>query len=313
MPNINIALLAGKQTSAGTLASAMTALPVTDWQTELKKEINQPKEHRYSQEEVQTVVQGNQVEAWSAKGEFYYDTTPLLMLSAFGAPTSVLAGGATTHTFKAQDLPPLLSLQWAVAGIQSYQSLDCVVDELGLKYQADGNGTIEWSAKGMGMPETTISTPTPTYTTVRPFKSWMGAVTLGGSAYAKLVSMEIVWKRNRSPMRVVNGTVAPNRFLAGARVASLKAVLDFTSTTDYVAATTLATQAVVITFTDTATSIGASQNPALTLNLPNLVYTTHNLDFGGDTPLLAVNGLAKYDSASATAFFLSVKNLTTSY
>lgn len=313
MPNINIALLVGKQATAGTVAASMTALPVTNWQTELKKEINQPHEHRYSQEEVQTVVQGNQVEEWSAKGEFYYDSTPLLMLSAFGAPTSVLALGVTTHTFKAQDLPPLLSLQWAVAGIQSYQSLDCVVDELGLKYQADGNGMIEWTAKGMGMPETTISTPTPTYTTVRPFKSWMGSVTLGGSAYAKLVSMEITWKRNRSPMRVVNGTVAPNRFLAGARVASVKAVLDFTSTADYVLATTLGEQAVVVTFTDYATSIGTSRNPVLILNLPRLVYTSHSLDFGGDTPLLSVDGLAKYDTSSATAFFLSVANVTTGY
>ena len=141
----------------------------------------------------------------------------------------------------------------------------------------------------------------------------MGAVTLGGGAYAKLVSMEITWKRNRSPMRVVNSSVAPNRFLAGARVASVKAVLDFTSTADYVLATTLGACAVVITFTDTATTIGTLRSPILVLNLPNLVYTSHNLDFGGDTPLLAVNGLAKYDSASATAFFLSVTNVTTSY
>ena len=287
MANQKLALLVGKQSAQGAVATTFFAIPVTKFSHKPKKDTLVPKEFRNSQEAAYTKVGGIEWEEFDLEFYIYHDTAGYIFQALFGAPTnSTPASGVTKGDFKSVDAPPYLTLQF-MNGTQSFQAIDCVID----------SGTFEWggkdhlkaTAKGMGVRETLISAPTPTYTTSRPIDHWMASVTLGGSAYVRMVSAKYSWSRGRESFYLGGGGKTPNRWLVGERMGTLDAVLDFTGTTDYAAALAATSQNIVATFTDTATTIGTASNPIFQITTGNVAWTDHELDLTQKTPLLKVS------------------------
>lgn len=85
--------------------------------------------------------------------------------------------------------------------------------ECGLKF--DGAGKFEYTAKAVGLSSSIVSAPTASYTAVPIVAGWTGAVSLGGSANATVVTGELNLKRPVDPINSVDGTQAPYNCWAG--------------------------------------------------------------------------------------------------
>lgn len=304
----------GKETTSGTAATQFTNVPC-DFKSTLKQDPIVPEEWRSSQDEHFMIVAGTQHQEWSVGGSLYYDTFPLWLLAFLGAPATTAVATDTTakdHVFTPQNTPPSLTTQWN-QDVQAYQSTYSVVDDLSIKF--GGEDQLTYDLKGFGFPETEIAAPTSSFSQVLPFAHWQGVVTLGGAAFDGLVSMDLSYKRNRKPAHRVRGQRGPKRMDIGRRGGTVKITIDFENVAEYNRAKNAEKRAMAVKFTDPAATIGStSVNPSLKIVLPKLHFAnSHEIDLGGDTPLLVLESNIYYDATAGHAIQATVRNTTTGY
>ena len=299
----------GRETTHGTLAGALFSCPVS-FDAKLDQKNTIPDEQRNAQDTAFAMLPGVRAQSWSVKDSYvYHDNFGLWLDSAMGLPVSTLSEtGVYDSVYKFLDDPCSLSLQWGQPRrqVQGYQSLYAVVDKLSLKFAADGD--LKFDASGAAMPESEITAPVHSFTTVVPFTAWEGAVTLGGGAYASLVSGTVSIARNRKPFRAINNTQAPASMSIGNRAVDFDLVLDFAAKTDYDRFKAATTDALTIVWVDGDVLIGATNRPTLTVKLGTIGYETAEIDTGGDLPSLKVKGSAIYNSTDASQAVVTLRS-----
>jgi hypothetical protein len=127
-------------------------------------------------------------------------------------PFTTLASVLNTGTGQ----PPSYAITDAY-GPATRQYPGIVFTEFGLK--ASAAGLLTYSAKCLGLPETTTSSPTASYSAERAIAAYSGAVTLGGTSTNIVEDMELTVKRDAEGIQAVDGLQAP-RQIWGAMVSA---------------------------------------------------------------------------------------------
>lgn len=98
------------------------------------------------------------------------------------------------------------------ANARSYAG--CQVHELGLTFSSEG--LIEYDAKATGWQSTTVSAPTPSWTTVLPTPVWAATVSVAGSQVSNAVEGSITMTRPVTPIYGISATQNPYQIFLGA-------------------------------------------------------------------------------------------------
>jgi hypothetical protein len=88
-----------------------------------------------------------------------------------------------------------------------------VFTEFGLK--ASAAGLLTYSTKCLGLPETTTTAPTASYSAERAIAAYSGTVTLGGTSTNIVEEMELTVKRDAEGIQAVDGLQAPRQIWGG--------------------------------------------------------------------------------------------------
>lgn len=305
---MSTAVQVGRETTHGTIATTFASVPC-NFSAILKQGNKVLDEDRQGQDRNFAMQKGQTYEEFEVSDSgIYHDSIGWWLLSAIGLPTvSTVDTSAFSNVFKFVDDPRSLSLKWQQPrrSTQAYQSLYAVVDEMEFAFEAEGDLT--YSCSGVAMGESEIAAITHTFTDSVPMPAWAGTVTLGGGAFADLVSGKVSIKRNRKPFFTINNTQQPGKMSIGARTVEFELVLDFVTKTQYDIYKAASTQALTINWEDADSLVGAAtQNAEFTINLPKIAYEEGEVDTDPDLPLVKLTGKALYDSVAASIVVLTV-------
>jgi len=307
------AVKVGKEGTHGTVASTFTSVPC-NFSSVLRQANKVLEEDRQGQDRHFQMVKGQAYNEWEVSDSgIYHDTIGFWLYSAFGAPTKTVVDTIFDNSFKFTDDPTSISLQWQQPRryTQAYQALYGVVDQFGVSFSAEGELT--YSASGLAMAETEITTITHSWSTARPMPVWGATVLWNNGAFTKLVSGSISVSRNRKPFWVLNNSQSPGSMNIGARTVEVELVLDFVAKTEYDSfktASILSTsnKGLQIKWVDAGVTIGTTSSPEFELTAGSMAYETAEIDTGGDLPLLKINGKAVYNATNATSLECRVRS-----
>lgn len=182
-------------------------------------------------------------------GDVFPDTVGWALAGVLGDVATTGASAPYTHTMAVQNgsdgQPSSYTLvdYYAVAP-RAYPGAK--ISEFGLKFSADG--MLTYSAKATTYGSQTVTKPTASFTDVPPLASWIGSVTLGGSALATVTDGELNIKRPVTVVNTVNGSQDPAELWSGPVSVDGKLTVvmeDDTQLTNYLSATD---QALVLDF-----------------------------------------------------------------
>ena len=153
-------------------------------------------------------------------GPVFADTIPWAVAGLLGDVTTTGASAPYTHTVAienssttAADAQPtsLTFTDFYAANVRSYPG--SLVHDFTLNFTAEG--LLDYDAKATGWQSSTVSTPTPSFSTVIPTPTWQGLVTIGGSSISNAVEGSITMTRPVTPIYGINNTQNPYQIFAG--------------------------------------------------------------------------------------------------
>jgi hypothetical protein len=166
-------------------------------------------------------IPGRKHSTFDFGGAVFADTIGYSIAGLLGDVATVGASAPYTHTISLKnsltsgtDTQPIsytLTDFYAV-DVRSYPG--CQFSDFSLKFNADG--MLEYDSKTMGFSSSTVSDPTPTFSTVLPTPVWRGTVSIGGSAVSNAMNGNIDMKRPVTPIYGVASTQDPYQVFLGA-------------------------------------------------------------------------------------------------
>jgi hypothetical protein len=154
-------------------------------------------------------------------GHVFADTVGYPIAGIMGSVATTGSSAPYTHTVSllnaaatgadAQPISYTLTDFYA-ANVRSYAGIQ--IHDFSLKFNADG--MLEYDAKGTGWASATVSTPTPSFSTVLPTPVWRGTVSIGGSAVSYTIEGNIDLKRPVTPIYGISSTQNPYQIFLGA-------------------------------------------------------------------------------------------------
>jgi hypothetical protein len=166
-------------------------------------------------------VQGRTHSTFDFGGPVFADTFAYSVAGVLGSVTTTGASAPYTHTISLKNAtavgadaqPTSFTLtDYYAANVRAYPGIQ--VQEVMLKFTNDG--LLDYDAKGTGWLSSTASTPTPTFSTSLPVPSWIGTVSIGGTAIANSMEGEITMSRDVTPIFGVSNTQNPYQVFLGA-------------------------------------------------------------------------------------------------
>lgn len=306
-----IGVKVGKETTHGTIAAAFSSL-AAGFTSKLRQSNMVLDEGRNGQDINFSYTTGTRNEEWAiADSWIYHDTIGLILASALGNPTQAVVDTISDNTFKFVDDPRSLSLQWTQPRrvTQSFQALNGVVDKLTISFDIAGN--LSYSASGFANTRSDISAPTFTFTTVKPFSAWAGAVTLAGSAagvYADLLKGSVTISRNRKPFHTIRNNRDPRLMTIGDRTVEFDLTVDFDSMEEFNSFRNGTEDLLLIKWVDATTTIGSVSTPEFEISIPRAFYEDGGEDTGTDLPTMNLKGKAVYSTGSASMAVIRVRS-----
>jgi hypothetical protein len=190
-------------------------IPVTTIDSEDKYAALEDKGMRGSVVDVFNIVQGPAHSEFSLAGDVFTDTIGYLIGGVLGA-TDFTGGTPNTHAFSLKNTsdgqPTAFTLyDFDVVNTRGFPSAR--FSEVAFKF--DGQGMLTWTAKAIGIASGVVTTPTTSFSSVIPLPTWIGAVTIGGTAVTTLISGDLTIKRNVLPLQTLDTTQHPYRVFAG--------------------------------------------------------------------------------------------------
>jgi len=153
-------------------------------------------------------------------GAVFADTIGYGLAGLLGAVATTGSTAPFTHTISllnsltsgadAQPISYTLTDFYAV-DVRSYPG--CQFSDFSLKFNADG--MLEYDTKTTGFASSTVSDPTPTFSTVLPTPVWQGTVSIGGSAVSSAMSGNIDMARPVTPVYGISATQDPFQVFLG--------------------------------------------------------------------------------------------------
>lgn len=153
-------------------------------------------------------------------GAVFADTVGYAIAGLLGSVATAGVSAPYTHTISlknsltsgADDQPISYTLtDFYAADVRSYPG--CQFSDFSLKFNADG--MLEYDTKTTGFASSTVSDPTPTFSTVLPTPVWRGTVSIGGSAVSNAMNGNIDMKRNVTPVYGIAATQDPYQVFLG--------------------------------------------------------------------------------------------------
>lgn len=166
-------------------------------------------------------IPGRKHSTFDFSGAVFADTIGYSIAGLLGDVATTGSSAPYTHTISLKnsltsgtDTQPIsytLTDFYAV-DVRSYPG--CQFSDFSLKFNADG--MLEFDTKTMGFSSSTVSDPTPTFSTVLPTPVWRGTVSIGGSAVANAMTGNIDMKRPVTPIYGIGATQDPYQVFLGA-------------------------------------------------------------------------------------------------
>jgi hypothetical protein len=166
-------------------------------------------------------IQGRTRSTFDFGGAVFADTIGYGIAGVLGAVATTGASAPYTHTISllnsltsgADTQPVSYTLtDFYAVDVRSYPG--CQFSDFSLKFNADG--MLEYDAKTTGWQSSTVSDPTPTFSTVLPTPVWRGTVSIGGSAVATAMEGSIEMTRPVTPIYGISNTQNPYQVFLGA-------------------------------------------------------------------------------------------------
>jgi hypothetical protein len=166
-------------------------------------------------------IQGRTRSTFDFGGAVFADTIGYAIAGVLGSVATTGVSAPYTHTISllnsltsGADTQPIsytLTDFYAV-DVRSYPG--CQFSDFSLKFNADG--MLEYDAKTTGWQSSTVSDPTPTFSTVLPTPVWRGTVSIGGSAVSTAMEGSIEMTRGVTPIYGISNTQNPYQVFLGA-------------------------------------------------------------------------------------------------
>jgi hypothetical protein len=165
-------------------------------------------------------IQGRTRSTVDFGGAVFADTVGYGIAGLLGSVATTGASAPYTHTISllnsltsgadAQPISYTLTDFYAV-DVRSYPG--CQFSDFSLKFNADG--MLEYDTKTTGWASSTVSDPTPTFSTVLPTPVWRGTVSIGGSQVSTAMSGNIDMSRPVTPVYGISNTQNPYQVFLG--------------------------------------------------------------------------------------------------
>jgi hypothetical protein len=226
---------------------------------------------------------------------------------------SVATTGSTapyTHTISlknssavASDAQPIsyTLTDFYVANVRSYPG--CQFSDFSLKFNADG--LLEYDAKATGWLSSTVSTPTPTFSTVLPTPVWQGTVSIASTTISNSISGNIDLKRNVTPVYGISQTQNPFQVFLGGLEVTGKITFVMEADTELTRYLTNTQPAIVLNW-----AYGSAANAVqIQATITKGAYTAAVIDRGDDfvTVTIELNGQGNTTDAGSTGGYAPIK------
>jgi hypothetical protein len=165
-------------------------------------------------------IQGRTRSTVDFGGAVFADTVGYGIAGLLGSVATTGASAPYTHTISllnsltsgadAQPISYTLTDFYAV-DVRSYPG--CQFSDFSLKFNADG--MLEYDTKTTGWASSTVSDPTPTFSTVLPTPVWRGTVSIGGTQVSTAMSGNIDMSRPVTPVYGISNTQNPYQVFLG--------------------------------------------------------------------------------------------------
>lgn len=255
-------------------------------------------------------IQGRSRSTFDFGGAVFADTVGYAIAGLMGSVTTTGASAPYTHTIslknsttsstETQPISYTLTDFYAV-GVRSYPG--CQFSDFSLKFNADG--MLEFDTKSTGWVSSTVSDPTPSFSTVLPTPVWRGTVSIGGSSVTTAMEGNIDMKRAVTPIYGISNTQNPYQVFLGALevTGTIKFVMDAdTQLTNFLSNSQ---PAIVLNW---AYGAGASA-VQIQATITKGAYTAAVIDRGDDfvTVTIELNGQGNTTDAGSTGGFAPIK------
>ena len=165
-------------------------------------------------------IQGRTRSTVDFGGAVFADTVGYGIAGLLGSVATTGASAPYTHTISLKnsltsdvDVQPIsytLTDFYAV-DVRSYPG--CQFSDFSLKFNADG--MLEYDTKTTGWASSTVSDPTPAFSTVLPTPVWRGTVSIGGTQVSTAMSGNIDMSRPVTPVYGISNTQNPYQVFLG--------------------------------------------------------------------------------------------------
>ena len=154
-------------------------------------------------------------------GPVFADTFGYVIGGILGSVTTTGASAPYTHAISLKNAtavgadaqPTAFTLtDFYAANVRAYAGIQ--IHDLSLKFTSDG--LLDYDAKGTGWLSTSASTPTPSFSTVLPVPTWIGTVSIGGTAISNSVDGSLDMTRPVTPIFGIANTQNPYQVFLGA-------------------------------------------------------------------------------------------------
>ncbi|WBP87041.1 phage tail tube protein [Kitasatospora cathayae] len=295
-----------KETTWGTPVAATAFIPVSPPTPKDVIKLGQDKGFRGSMVETYGEVQLTKHTTFDFSGDVFADTVGFPLAGVLGDVTVTGATAPYTHAMAVYNSndgqPPSYTITDNYSqNVRQYPG--CKFSEFDLKFSADG--LLTYTAKAVGIPSVTTTAPTPAYSALQPLASWVGAVTIGGSANLTVLDGNVTIKRPVNVVDTVDGTQAPHALFSGPVSVSGKLTLvmeDETQITNYLNSTGVALD---INF-QTGTGAALQQ---VKFHMSQVIYQTADITRGKDFVELPVafTAMANTSDAGTSAGYSPIK------
>jgi hypothetical protein len=255
-------------------------------------------------------IQGRTHSTVDFTSSVFADTVGYALAGVMGSVATTGASAPYTHTISLKnasttgtDAQPIsyTLTDFYAANVRSYPG--CQFSDFSLKFNADG--MLEYDAKATGWLSSTVSTPTPSFSTVLPTPVWQGTVSVGGSAISNSISGQIDMKRNVTPIYGIAQTQNPYQVFLGGLEATGKLTFVMEADTELTRYLTNTQPAIVLNWAYGAGATAVQIQATLTKG----AYTAAAIDRGSDMVEIAVdiNGMSNTTDAGSTAGYSPIK------
>lgn len=187
------------------------------------------------------------------------------------------------------------------ANARSYAG--CQISEVGLNFSAEG--LLEYDAKATGFQSTTVSAPTPSFSTVLPTPVWQATVSIAGSPVSYTVEGSLTMTRPVTPIYGISNTQNPYSIFVGALEAkgSFKFVME--ADTELTRFLTNTQPAITLNWANGSGSTATQISATLTKG----AYVASTIERGKDFVEVAVTveGIGNTTDAGSTGGYAPIK------